>query len=159
MHYPYCERCHTGNNYGDRICGNCLVTLDFVKRFNTAFDRFKGNRRKLYEYFGFSQRTFFFNFIQSIPEIAKFWDDMEYKAPDDISKLINCDGKVRNQLSVFHVRMCKRLLKEYEYYNLSEEKQKEFMNWVISHRADEITIKEAQEKLLEYNSNQEVIKL
>lgn len=159
MYHPFCKRCHTGNNQGDNICGNCMFTLDFAKRFNTAFDRFDGNRERLYEYFGFSQRQHFFDLIASIPEITKACHDIKPKEPEKLRKFINSKGEIRNKLSLFQVRMCNTLLKDYEYYNLSEEKQKEFMDWVLSHSADKITIAKAREKLLEYNSNQEVIQI
>ncbi|WP_372654345.1 hypothetical protein [Halobacteriovorax sp.] len=79
MNYPYCTRCHSKNNLGQKVCGSCKVTLAVATQVNTAIYFCNRNKRQNARYLGFKNRTSFYTLSQSIPEIYNAWDEINGK--------------------------------------------------------------------------------
>ena len=156
MYYPFCERCHTKNNFGYRLCGSCETALDIATNINTALKRFKNNREKAMRFLGYVRKETFYKHLYSIKEVRDAHDDMK----DNGEFFIPFACMVKDKAQDYEVKFCNRILRETAYFDLSEEKQKEFMDWVLSIPKNDLSFREAREKLLTYNRvNEEVIRI
>jgi hypothetical protein len=146
MFYPFCERCHTRNNFGRKLCGSCELTIGVAKRVNGAIYLFNDNKEKAMKFLGFSNRNSFYAILREIPEIAQAWDGIEESKREDRRKIFG--NKVLNKTTKRERGFFWKVLREHDYYCLPEIIQEKFVNWISENR-NELTLIEVKEKLKE----------
>jgi hypothetical protein len=129
MYFPYCLRCHTLNNFGDKNCGSCKVTFSVARAVNTAIDKFHGNKQKTMKYLGITNRNRFYELTECIPEISNAWEFIKDRPIDEVTKIIG--SKVLNKANPTQLRLLKALPREYDYCQMTSELQREFVDWVL----------------------------
>lgn len=150
MNYPFCTRCLSKNNLGQKICGSCDVTLAIVTSINTAIKFCGRNKKKASRYLGFKNRTSFYKLTQAIPEIYDAWDEIQGVPQDEVKKILGT--KVMDKATITEQRMWKKILRLSDYHDMTEKKQQDFADWFHSD-SSRITFAMAKEKLKEMGTD------